>query len=89
MLRDYAMRKCARYICCSQRNCITQVTEGLSTFNSAIPGRTQEANLHIVVTYTTTDPSLFIIIIMIIIGHFRHSSTSLQKISIFSSLHMT
>jgi hypothetical protein len=78
LLRDSAIRKCAGYIWRSQRNCITHVIEGLSTFNSAIPGRSQEATLHIAVTYITTDPLLFIII-MIIVGHFRHSSTLLQK----------
>ena len=62
----------------------------LFTFNSAIPGRTHEATVPIAVTYMTTVPLLFIIIIIItVIGHFRHSSTILQKISTLNSLHMT
>jgi len=50
---------------------------GVIYIKSAIAGRTQEATLHIAVTYITTDPLLFIIIITIIIDHIRHSSTSL------------
>ena len=48
--------------------------------NSAIPDRTHKATLHIAVIYIVS----LLFIIIIIIGHSRHSSTLLYKMSILT-----